>query len=82
VAEPKQTEVSISYSYGIKANMGQSTYESADIHVSRSERWDVTGMTPEEVALHWGRRFEAIQSEVDPLVEAEYAKQSCFARQD
>ena len=48
--QPTRTELSVSYSYGIKANMGQGTYENADIHVSKGERWNVAGMAAARVS--------------------------------
>jgi len=76
---PTLKEVSVSYSYALKANLGQGTYESADVHISRSERFDVTGMTQEQADWLWNERYEALKGQVDPLVEAEYAQLSCFA---
>jgi len=70
-------EISVSYSYSLKANMGG--YESADVHISRSERYGVAGMSQEEVDWLWGQRYEALKALIDPLVEAEYAQVSQFA---
>jgi hypothetical protein len=78
-AEPKLSEIKVSYSYGIKANLGQGTYESADVHLSKAETWQVEGMTADEAGLLWGQRYEALKEEIDSLVEAEYANVSCFA---
>jgi len=74
------TEIGVSYSYDIKANLGQQTYESASVHVSKSERFAVPpGTTPEEASFFWAQRYEALKAEIDPLVEEEYKNLSCFA---
>lgn len=69
----------VSYSYGIKANLGQGTYESADIHLSKAEEWDVTGMAAADTDAFWRERYGALKEEIDKLVEEEYANVSCFA---
>ena len=45
---PKLTEVRLSYSVGMKANIGN--YESADFHINEGETWDVSDLSTEEVA--------------------------------
>jgi len=80
--QPRPLEIGVSYSYDIKANLGQNTYESASVHISKSERWSVEGMTPAAAAKLWGERYEALKAEIDPLVEAEYKALSCFAVKD
>lgn len=47
---PELLEVNVSYSVGLKVNLGN--YESADFHLSESHRIDVSDMTvnsPEEI---------------------------------
>jgi len=75
----RQTEVRVSYSYGIKANLGQGSYESADIHVSKSETWNVEGVATARVDKLWQDRYDALKEEIDHLVEEEYSNVSCFA---
>ena len=77
--QPKRTEISVSYSYGIKANLGQGTYENADVHISKRETWNVEGMAAARVDKLWSDRFEALKEEIDALVEEEYSNISCFA---
>lgn len=60
---PKQTELNVSYSVGIKANIGN--YESADNHYSRSEKWDVSDIEVDEIDALYQERFEALQAELD-----------------
>ncbi len=43
-AVPKPVSVKVSYSLGLKVNLGN--YESADFHVSETQEWDVTGISP------------------------------------
>jgi hypothetical protein len=76
----EQTEVSVSYSYDIKANLGQGTYESASVHISKSERWSVG--EGEDADQIWRERYQAIKEEIDPLVEEEYKGLSCYAVKD
>lgn len=64
------TEFSINYSLGLRANLGN--WEHADIHVSRSERWDVKGMAREDVDDLFEARRRALKELLDPLVEGEY----------
>ena len=68
---PKLTELKVSYSVGVKANLGN--YENADAHVSRGETWDVTGMTEEEVTKFYNDRIAALHVELGLIIEAEYA---------
>jgi hypothetical protein len=78
----KPLEVGISYSYDVKANLAQGSYESAGVHITKSERWSVEGMTPAAATKFWNERYEALKAEIDPLVEAEYKELSCFASKD
>lgn len=64
------TELSINYSLGLRANLGN--WEHADIHVSRAERWDVTGMNPEDVDDLFEARRRALKELLDPIAEGEY----------
>lgn len=67
---PKLEKLEISYQLGIKANLGN--FESGDIHVARSETWDVEGMSQEDIdALYEARRRE-LKTELDGLIESEY----------
>lgn len=65
---PKITEIVVSYSAGCKANLGHGTYESADFHISRTEKYDVTGMTPAAVGSFWNERYEELKEEMDDLI--------------
>ena len=64
------TELSINYSLGLRANLGN--WEHADIHVSRSEKWDVAGMAPNDVDDLFEARRRALKELLDPIVEGEY----------
>jgi hypothetical protein len=64
------TELTVSYSGLLRANLGN--FEHADNHVSRTERWDTTGMTAEEVDALFDRRYAHLKETIDPLVEAGY----------
>ena len=66
--EPVMTELSVNYSAGTKVNIGN--YESMDVHVSRTERWNVEGFSPVEVDDFFTARYEKLQAEVAELVVA------------
>lgn len=68
--EPTQTELSINYSVGVKANIGN--YESSDAHVSRSEKWNVEGMSDEEIDVFWHTRYQTLHDSLGELIESEY----------
>lgn len=71
VVKPKQTELSVSYSVGVKAQIVK--YElTADAHVSRSEKFNVEGMTPEQVAVFYDERYTALKLDLDARISAEY----------
>lgn len=69
---PKQTELSIQYSVSVKGSLPHNQYENAQATVSRSERWDVQGMTEEEIDSFWADRYEALHEELGKIIEAEY----------
>ena len=66
---PPQTELSVSYSIGTKVNIGN--YESVDTHLSRSEKYDVTGLSPEEIDKLWHTRYQALHDDLGELILAE-----------
>ena len=67
---PPMTEISISYSLGIKANIAK--FENADAHISRSERYDVSDMTAKQIDAFYHERYQALKNDLGPLIEAEY----------
>ncbi|MEM3008390.1 MAG: hypothetical protein QXU32_02360 [Nitrososphaerales archaeon] len=67
---PQITELSVNVSLGVKANIGN--YESADAHISRSERWDVTGLSLEEVNTFYWERFDEIKQQLTERIESQY----------
>lgn len=69
---PKLLELKLSYSLGVKANLGN--FESADAHVSRGETWDVTGMTEAEAKGFYDGRIAALHTEIGLIIESEYAE--------
>jgi hypothetical protein len=74
-AQPKavpQTEMSVSYSIGTKVNIGN--YESVDVHFSRSEKYDTTGLTKAAVDALWNVRYQELHDELGDLVLAEKAE--------
>lgn len=69
---PKQTELTVSYSGLLRANLGN--FEHADTHISRSETWDVADIGNDQKLINelYRLRYEALKTEVDVLVEAGY----------
>jgi hypothetical protein len=65
----KQTELSVSYSIGTKVNIGN--YESVDVHMSRSEKFDTTDMTAPEIDKLWHERYQELHNELGDLVISE-----------
>jgi len=66
----KLVEIAINYNVGVKANLGN--YESANVSVSKSERWNVEGMSEEEATKLWNERYEVLHKELGELIEVEY----------
>lgn len=62
----EQTELRVSYSVGFKANMGN--YESADVHFSEAETYDVAALSPEEIAGLSDERNTALREKLDERV--------------
>lgn len=65
---PKLESVSINYSVGVKANIGN--YESSDAHFSRSETWTVEDLA--EADSLYQERYTALASELDELAMQAY----------
>ena len=67
----KQTELTVSYSLGLKAQIVK--YElSQDVHVSRTEKWDVSDLNAEEVEALYADRYSFLVQELTSAVEEEY----------
>lgn len=68
---PKKIEIAevvVSYSAGCKASLGVGTYESADFHISRTERFAVDGLTQEEADALWLERYEILKKDLDTRI--------------
>lgn len=66
---PIQTEVGITYSVSVRVNLGN--YQHGDAFISRSEKWDVSGMDPEEIDFLYQARYRKLQEELGDIIEAE-----------
>jgi hypothetical protein len=66
------TEINVSYSIGAKVNIGN--YESVDVHFSRSEKYDTTGLTSEDIDKLWNERYQELHNDLGDLVLAEKAE--------
>jgi hypothetical protein len=63
------TEIKVSYSVGYKKNMGN--YQSADIHLSESETYDVSTLDADASEKLSEARYEALRVRLDTrLLEA------------
>jgi hypothetical protein len=67
---PKMTEARVSYSTGVKANIGN--YESADAHLSESETWDVSDIDPEDVEAFVAARLRTLKLRLMDAINGEY----------
>jgi hypothetical protein len=70
VVVPKITELRVTYSVGVKANIGN--YESADAHLSRGETWQVEDLSLEDADTFYAGRMGAMRQELGRQVETEY----------
>jgi hypothetical protein len=61
--EAPLTEIRVSYSVGFKKNMGN--YQSADVHVSESETYDVSGLDTDTARTLSDERYEVLKERVD-----------------
>lgn len=75
---PRPTEMGVSYSVSVKSNIGN--YESADAHISRSEKWNVDGLSSEDQEKLWKARYEYLKAELDKLIKKEYDETSIYGQ--
>lgn len=68
--QPKIVQIGVSYTVGFKANLGD--FESADVRISRDEKWDVSDLTADEAKKLWNERFSSMKKEVGLLSQREY----------
>jgi len=64
---PKLTSVTIAYSVGFKANIGD--FSNASTNFEKSETWNVMDLTAIEVAELEEGRFQRIKEDLDKRVE-------------
>lgn len=63
------TERSVSYSIGMKLNIGN--YQSLDFHISESERFDPSGLTDTEIDDEATKVYKELKERVDAkLIES------------
>jgi hypothetical protein len=68
--QPQQTELTVSFSAGAKVQIVK--YElSGDVHLSRTEKYNVEGLTPDEIDAFYQERYEALSKEIGDKVVAE-----------
>lgn len=66
----KLEKLTISYSLGITANLGN--FESSPVRIAREETWDVEDLDDYQVDELFETRRKALKEELDRLVAAEY----------
>lgn len=65
------TEVVINYSVGVKAD-ALAQYENVNASVSRTEKYNVAGMSGEEINEFWNERYQALQAELGDIIVEKY----------
>jgi hypothetical protein len=73
-AEPILKEVTVSYRAAIKANLGD--FENADLDITESETWTVTGLTVEQSDDLIAERGEVLKERIDSRVVSFYQDNS------
>lgn len=76
---PKLKEATVNYSVSVNCNLGKNSYESYKVQLSKGLTFDVSDLTDEEAAKFLQEQRELIKEELDPIIEAEYNENSCFA---
>lgn len=66
---PTQTEARVTYSIGVKVNLGN--YQSADVHLSEGETWNVEGMSDDEVREFLATRWTDLHDRLGAQIEDE-----------
>lgn len=79
---PTPIEIAVSYSAGVKCNLGEKSYESADYHISETHRFDVSGMDTEAVEEFATETYNALRERIDERIEEVYMETSVFASKD
>lgn len=67
---PVQTELGITYSVSVKANTAK--YEDASAFISRTEKYDVSALAPEEIDEFFDVRYKEINDQLSALITVEY----------
>lgn len=67
---PVLVEIAVNYNVGVKANLGN--YETASASLSKTEKWNVEGMSFDEANQFWHKRYQALHQELGALIESEY----------
>jgi len=68
--KPKLVEIAINYNIAVKANIGN--YENSTAGVSKTEKWNVEGMSDEAADQFWRERYATLHQELGDLIEIEY----------
>lgn len=69
---PTPVDTNISFSFGCKVNLGN--YESADVHMSMSERWNVEGFDEAAISQLRADRLVVLDAEVMEVVNTKHAE--------
>lgn len=71
---PVLKEVTVAYRAAVKANLGD--FENADLDISESETWTVTGLSAELVEAFVEDRYDVLKERVDEKVSDFYVSNS------
>lgn len=65
-SKPPMVEMNVNYSIGTKVNIGN--YESVDVHISETEKYNVEGFSQAEIDDFWGERYAALHERLGDLI--------------
>lgn len=64
------TDLTVNYSIGAKVQIVKFEL-TGDVHLSRTEKYNVEGLTPEEIEAFYQERYEALRTQLGEAVEFE-----------
>lgn len=71
-------EVTVSFSIGVKCNLGEQSFENVNFNLTRTEKYDVSEMSDEAVELFYDERYQILRKELTAEGEKLYHSTSTF----